>query len=164
MYKYIYIYIHQYIYIYVFIYMYISIYIYIYISWRSNPEVALAFLQKHKTMLINADRFWLLKMQMSLQPRWSITKKNTCGLYVHHKHIAHGQTNHNICMSLFGRSQTLTFMECDPSPRQTMIYNISVFVCCAQTVLSMRRHTKALKLRVTQQSLWVRFEINSVRH
>ena len=51
-------------------------------------------------------------------------KTHKCGLYVHHRHICAWPKHLNICISLFGDGQTLTFEKYDPGPYQTMKYRI----------------------------------------
>ena len=56
------------------------------------------------------------------------TKTDTCALYTHHKHICAWQQHLIMHKSLFRRSQTLNFVECDPGPRKTLKYRIRVLI------------------------------------
>ena len=92
-------------------------------------------------MHINSHWFWLLQNTSVAQTSVGVLylsfmktmKTHKCGLYVHHRHICAWPKHLNICISLFGEGQTLTFAKCDPGSYQTMKYRIC-------DVLGMRKY------------------------
>ena len=102
----------------------------LYRQWRSIPAVAMASLIIHAYKRRSAQNADAAQTTVGVTHVRSIKneKIDTYPLYAHHRHICAWPKNMIICMSLFCRSQTLTFMECDPGPHKTMKYRIRVFV------------------------------------
>ena len=108
----------------------------LYKQWQSNPAMAIASLiinaYKRRSVLI-AQAADVAQTTVGVPYLRSVKdeKTDTCPLYVHHRHICAKPKHTIICMSLFCRSQTLTFLERDPGLHKTMIYRIFVFWLCA---------------------------------
>ena len=94
------------------------------IQWRQHPAVVIASLIINaytRRSVLTAQKF---KCRSDHCGRRVIAihehvKTDTCALYPHHRHICACRKTLIIHKSLFYRSQTFNFVECDPGPHKT---------------------------------------------
>ena len=102
-------------------------------QWRTNPAVAITsliiYVYKHRSVLTaqHADVAPTTVGDAYLRFMQKVNT-DTCALYADHRHICAWPKHHNSHKSLFCRSQTLNFVECDPGPHKTTKYIIWVLL------------------------------------